>query len=117
MWGYAVEKNRKLANEILSIFVNKKISKLYNYNGESPKGLDQDFLAEYIWRVARRNATVHDSYSCTDFGNSLPFPTERPKSMCFVACFNCCNITINDRKNHECPWKCRPENHKNWLYC
>jgi hypothetical protein len=117
MWGYAVLKNRILANEIISLFVNKKIASKYNYNGESPKGFDQYFLADYIWYEARKNSTIHDSYSCTQFGPSSPFPTERPKPMCFVSCLYCCNSTLNNEINAECPWKCRPQNHKDWLNC
>ena len=63
---------------------------------------------------AKWNALSHDSYTCTQFPRTSPFPTERemgPNN--FVASV----VEANDVMRRECPLKCRPKEHKEWKYC
>ena len=85
-------------------------------NGESKKGLDQDFLKDFIWKYAQKNATIHDSYSCKEFGGD-PFPTKRPESFCYISCHHCCENIYKNKTNYECPLECRPKEHLDWTYC
>ena len=68
----------------------------------------------YIWPWSKWNAVSHDSYTCTQFPRTSAFPTRReigPNN--FVASV----VEANDVMRQECPPKCRPKDHKDWLYC
>ena len=84
----------------------------YNENGQSPKGNDQYFLSQQVYQSVVNKATIHDSYSCKQFANSKPFPTER-KVIDHVGSLN----YAPPDKIKECPVDCRPSNHKDWKYC
>ncbi len=56
----------------------------------------------------------HDSYLCKKYLYSQPFPTQRknePNN--FVAAV----VNENNTLWRQCPWKCRPDDHKDWKYC
>jgi hypothetical protein len=116
MWGFANTRNRPLSRKLFSILVNKRIASRYFQNGYSKKGLDQDFLGEFFWKYAKKNATVHDSYTCNKFYYE-PFSTQRPNSFCYVSCIDCCDFAFNNKSNHECPMECRPKEHRDWNFC
>lgn len=117
MWGFANKLNRQLANRLFSIITNKKIASRYFHKGYSRKGLDQELLKDFFWRYAKKDSTIHDSYSCEKFGGE-PFPTERPEPFCYVSCIYCCDSRYNiNKSNHECPSKCRPKEHQDWIFC
>jgi hypothetical protein len=119
MWGFKNYLDRKLSNWLFLILTDRGITELYNKNGNSPKGSDQDFLATYIWPIAKKNATIHASYFCNSFGAiTTPFPTKRPVYNCFVPCAYCCSKSLQNKIwTDECPPKCRPKEHQDWIYC
>ena len=142
LWGYANIKNRKLGHKMLNIITNKHISNRYLENGMSKKGwgemlyfekrinflflfyffIDQDFLHDFIYKYAKKNATIHDSYTCKEFEDSEPFPTQRHKSFCYVSCHHCCDsiYTKDVNKNvamQEFPLECRPKLNLDWKFC
>lgn len=68
----------------------------------------------YIWPWGKWSALSHDSYTCTQFPRTSPFPTKRlmePNN--FVASV----VFANDVMRQKCPKKCRPKEHKDWQYC
>ena len=76
---------------------------------------DQYMLREYFWPIARRNATIHDSFYCKLMGGRA-FPTQR-KADCHVGHIGCCDEATN-RTFGECPIECRPDQHRNeWTTC
>jgi hypothetical protein len=88
------------------------------------KGLDQVALAMVLTPAAYNDSLVHDSYLCNEDrvlrgGQQLPFPTRRvvgsnltlPAEPNFVG--NTGNYAIYD----VCPEVCRPEDHKDWIFC
>lgn len=91
MWGFKIDKNKKLAKYFYDIITSKYISFWYKlYLLISKRGADQFLLERYFWPIARTNATIHDSFHCErqDMGGQLsqPFPTKRPNhSTCFVS--------------------------------
>jgi hypothetical protein len=129
LWGIAL--NRLSINDRLTIAnallpsdnendINKFL-KTYSRTG------DQLFLAHHIWPLARPNSLTHDSFTCfwsrfiyrTD---TRPFPSKRQHPSCFVGCPKpCCtseHITNKDLSLYkQCPSTCRPNEHKDWLYC
>ncbi len=117
MWGLALERDRNVANEVYSILTNSIIARIYNFGSLSYYAFDQYLLANFVWKRARQNATIHDSYHCARLGPSKPFPTRRPEYMCFVTCLGCCDPKINNRTSHICPFECRPKEHPDWIYC
>ncbi len=61
----------------------------------------------------------HDSYHCQTYTHAKAFPTKREKGVNnFVGSIN---VKLKDKmkfvKKFECPWDCRPQFHKDWIYC
>lgn len=112
MWGFKSSDDRKLANDIITKIKNKNISEKYNFN--SRKGLDQHFLRNEIYALIKGKSIIHDSYLCTRFKDSEPFPSKR-KGNCFVGRVGPCNES--DNSFFKCPLECRLNNHSDWLKC
>ena len=93
------------------MLMNKSLCLNYNKNGESQREGDQDFLREHIYDLIVNNSIVHDSYHCSKYADSEPFPTQR-KSMDHVG-----SIVSSKKIIFICPIECRPINHKDWEYC
>ena len=75
---------------------------------------DQALLERYIWPLFGPLALQHDSYTCTQFAKSHPWPSRRevtPNN--FVGAPVALNSTLKD----PCPAKCRPREHKDWTFC
>ena len=72
------------------------------------------FLFRFVWPLAKSDAVSHDSYNCTLFPNTQPFPTERirqPNN--FVGSI----VISNNTLWVECPIECRPKDHPDWIHC
>ena len=77
-------------------------------------GPDQTFLKRYVWPWARWSSVSHDSYSCSRYPFTKPFPSQRHLNESnYVASA----VTGHDRLEVQCPERCRPAIHKDWLYC
>ena len=77
-------------------------------------GPDQNFLNRYIWPWARLSSLSHDSYSCTKYPNTRPFPTRRePGPNNFVASVAKVGASLQE----PCPEECRPSDHQDWIMC
>lgn len=116
LWGYVNKLDRQIGYKMLSIITHNGIAKQYLPDGISVKGLDQDLLENYFWRIMRKNAVIHDSYSCKKLGGE-GFPTKRPDPFCYISCKYCCESKHTNQTNYVCPIECRPKNHKEWIYC
>ena len=118
MWGYANERNRTLGKIIYELILSKSLK--LNQKNLNNKDYDQYFLSNFVWPIAKKSATVHDSYNCKYLGGE-PFPTKRPEDkFCFASCsLPCCDQTLNqkNRKMDVCPVECRPKDHQDWIYC
>lgn len=76
---------------------------------------DQSGVSNKLWPLAKKNVTVHDSYTCTHFPGSQPFPSQRVN---FTYVGEKSLMKAFKRKSlKECPSKCRPLEHPSWLYC
>ena len=119
MWGFKRSIDKNLSSNLYELITNVNISRVYN-NVTEKHGKDQDFLSDYIYTFASKSAIEHDSFTCHLYKNSQPWPTKRTGN-CFVGCVtDCvCNSKTHDNKTFTdtCPRKCRPKNHKNWIYC
>lgn len=112
MWGFKSYLERDLAKRIFDLVVGEESIKNYKLNDR--KGSDQDFLRDKVYELIKGKSMVHDSYLCSVFRDSIPFPTQR-KGNCYVSRINDCNFTTNDYP--ECPMDCRPKNHLDWIKC
>eukprot|EP00096_Caligus_rogercresseyi_P007457 TRINITY_DN25318_c0_g1_i1.p1 TRINITY_DN25318_c0_g1~~TRINITY_DN25318_c0_g1_i1.p1 ORF type:complete len:364 (-),score=14.41 TRINITY_DN25318_c0_g1_i1:7-1098(-) len=115
-WGVKVPQHRK---ELLKAF-----SKLFKdtsglaYVNRNKGGYDQVALTKYIWPWAKWKALCHDSYLCKKYSRTSPFPSRRVEGIGnFVGSVVSLNGTLRFSKDSECPIKCRPKNHKDWIYC
>lgn len=129
LWG--------LASNRLSILDRIKIAHAL-HPPKDPEGLkrflekysragDQSFLSDHLWPLARKNSLAHDSYHCIWSkyiyrSDTRPFLTKREHPSCFVGCPKpCCteeSKKITDlSKYQKCPASCRPNEHKDWLFC
>ncbi|XP_018013206.1 uncharacterized protein LOC108670257 [Hyalella azteca] len=82
-----------------------------------PSKIDQTNLARVMTRsFLDEHALQHSSFHCTLAGRSLPFPTQRQHGF-FVGNpwyrpeYCCAPMT------EECPLRCRPAAHPDWIYC
>ena len=67
---------------------------------------------------AKKVVLAHDSYTCRTFYKTTPFPTKRKNGIGnFVGSVIALGDTIPFSSKYECPWKCRPYQHKNWTFC
>ena len=61
---------------------------------------------------------VHDSYFCGKYSPTQPFLSKRKEGIGnFVGSISSINSQLRFYKENECPEKCRPINHTDWLYC
>jgi len=77
-------------------------------------GPDQKFLSRHVWPWAKRLSIGHDSYTCESYPYTKGFPTQRrnePNN--FVASV----VNENNTLWKECPKKCRPQEHLDWIHC
>lgn len=113
MWGFRNSLNRELADQLFLKMIDKSVSKQYN-KLKNKKGTDQNFLSKYVYPLVKSTATIHDSYLCKKYKDSIPFPSPR-EGACFVGLSGpnyCANRTMT-----ECPKECRPKLHQDWITC
>lgn len=111
MWGFRNKMDRFLSKWIYSKLVSKKLSLYYNLKShENYKGLDQEFLADYVYPLIYSHSTVHDSFFCRNYFNSKPFPTQR-----IVTDHVGSRLLDNTSRTKECPVACRLN--KDWKFC
>ncbi|CAL4107631.1 unnamed protein product [Meganyctiphanes norvegica] len=77
---------------------------------------DQRALADILWPEIQENVLMHDSYHCMRYPESRPFPSQR-FNLTYVGQRTYRAKYITDRIVRECPYKCRPLQHQDWLYC
>lgn len=112
MWGAHTSLNRNLSKQIFELAIDEQISKTFNPTGLTPKGYDQSFLSQHVYKLIKTNSTIHDSYTCMSYQDSKPFPTER-KVKDHVG-----SVWVPEPINiTECPKECRPRDHQDWIYC
>ncbi len=71
-----------------------------------------------VWPWAKRLTMTHDSYLCKKYSYTSPFPTQRVEGVGnYVGSVVSLNATLKFVQGSECPIKCRPKNHKDWIYC
>ena len=115
MWGFYNLRDRNLSNFIFSLFANPKIAETYNKNYTNPKGFDQYFLKDKVYKLIKFKSIIHDSYHCNKSGFlGTPFPTRRIGDYFVGSKYDNYN---SNRTFFECPVNCRPENNKNWTTC
>lgn len=116
LWGFSSKKDRNLASQLFQIIFDPSLKK-WHANYKSEKQADQIFLKKYLWNTVKKNFTAHDSFHCSKY-DSIPFPTQRPWFYCHVGGYGCCGPEImNSSFPHECPYECRPKQHKEWIFC
>jgi hypothetical protein len=129
LWGVAANRlsmddRLALANALLPpTNKNDRDEFLKMYSGRG----DQLFLTHHIWPLARQNSLAHDSFTCLWSRyiyreDTRPFPSRREHPSCFVGCPKpCCTFETKNNTDYskfkECPSTCRPEEHKDWLFC
>ena len=129
MWGFKIAQNRSLTNYIYALITDKILAQSFNPVQSNERGeFDQHFLGQYVWPIAVKNSTAHDSYTCARYENSKPFPTRRLNPSCYVANLHLCDeslepvAALNDSLLFKgslpaCPDQCRSKEHPDWLYC
>lgn len=116
MWGLSNERDRHLAMRMFNTIVDGRLSDWHSANARN-KHADQIFLQEHFKPIVEKNVTIHDSFHCARLGGR-PFPTQRPEFYCHVGGYGCCGVQfMNSSFPHECPYECRPQNHKEWVFC
>ena len=83
------------------------------------KFYDQRVLNSRVWPAIRDHAAIYDSYNCGmvwKFGHCRPWPTKRTGFQ-YVGYGPTKNYARKALRRKRCPSKCRPEAHKDWMYC
>lgn len=116
MWGFAPVKNRNLSQKIFQI-ISDPYFESWHKSYKDEKQADQIFLKKHLWDIVKENVTAHDSFHCGKLGGK-PFPTQRPSYYCHVGGYGCCGPEyLNASFPFECPYACRPKDHKEWVFC
>ena len=81
---------------------------------------DQALLRRIVWPEAKSDAVVNDAYFCSSkhfcpAGVCRPFPTKRDGLL--YTGWGAAKNSRNQTGIKECPEKCRPEEHRDWLMC
>lgn len=111
MWGIQVKPLRRSLRRIMNQWLKDPMS-----TSNSSSSADQFLLGKYIWPWAKDRCIQHDSFFCTFFGRSYPWPTRRLEGAAnnFVGA----PFALNSSMDEECPEKCRPRDHKKeWRFC
>lgn len=117
LWGFRSELDRALARQLLHMFTSPSMHRWYDLHRHE-KQADQIFLEDFYRRFVEVNMTAHDSFHCARFPQSRPFPKQRPVYYCHVGGYGCCGpLFLNASFPHECPYECRPTEHKEWVFC
>ncbi|XP_057295032.1 uncharacterized protein LOC130623556 [Hydractinia symbiolongicarpus] len=111
LWGFRSAMDRTLAHKIVNLVLLNAERRTENH--EATKLNDQIVLAGHIWPLVKPYTLQHDSYLCTRYIDTVPFPTKRYDDFLFVGCIRPCNVT----ERVPCDVKCRPTDHKDWTYC
>ena len=93
------------------MLMNKTLCERFNPNSVSQREGDQDFLGQRVYKLFGKNSTIHDSYYCSLFNDSQPFPTQRSIRDHIGSHVHAKPVIF------QCPIECRPSNHKDWKYC
>ena len=109
MWGLKAAKERGLAQRIVDLVTDSKTAAKYPFR----YGNDQSFLSNYVYKLIFGDSIIHDAYHCSDL-NGTPWPSRRAGD-CFVGNIYGCNETSGTAA--DCPVKCRPIDHKDWVQC
>jgi len=109
-WAAKVTDTRNRFRKSFSELFKNGLAYIDRFKG----GWDQVALHRYVWPWARKMALIHDSYTCKKFSYTHPFPTKRTKG---VGNYVGSVLSLNASIDAECPEKCRPKEHKDWLYC
>lgn len=76
LWGGKAGKLPDIETTYLDWFEKTGI----NYEAQD---IDQEFLAQVIWPIIKKNCLQHDAFHSDKFPGSIDFPTER-KDLCFL---------------------------------
>jgi hypothetical protein len=111
LWGIKLNKEHSLTKNLSQYLLSPDVVRCYS--GEH----DQTFLGDYLWPHASMYAGMtleYDSFHCKKFPNSRPFPTRKESATLFVGCRR---LNCTQDKHEECPIKCRPSHHQDWIWC
>jgi len=114
-WGAKVDKQRRSFMDAFKKLFHDGLAYIPREKGG---GYDQIALMRYIWPWGKKVALSHDSYCCRKFSNTSPFPTKRLSGVGnFIGSVISLNQSVGFDSSNYCPEKCRPKNHKDWVYC
>jgi len=110
MWGAKVWTTRLRFRKAFTELFKNGLAYMSRLKG----GWDQVALQRYVWPWAKKMLFSHDSYTCKRFSYTHPFPTRREEGIGnYVGSVVSLGATITS----DCPFKCRPQEHKDWLTC
>lgn len=112
LWGAKVKNIRR---DLILAFKDMFSDGVSYFKKENGFGYDQHILTRYIWHWAKFKAMQHDSYTCKKFSGTRPFPTRRKEFQ--VGNYVGSIVRLNASTEAECPEKCRPIDHKDWIKC
>ena len=70
-------------------------------------------ICTYVYEIL-----LTDAYCCRKFSGTSPFPTKRLSGIGnFIGSVISLNQSVGFDSSNYCPEKCRPKNHKDWVYC
>ncbi|XP_047493352.1 uncharacterized protein LOC125041958 [Penaeus chinensis] len=79
---------------------------------------DNEMLRILLWPIMKEDVLNHDSFTCSDpnHGASVPFPTRRVgNEYCGWGLSKA--VPALEVNTTECPYECRPDDHKDWVSC
>ena len=112
MWCFRKNGNKELGKKLWEMMLEKA-------NNKDDKTIDQWLLGSIVFPRLKSDTTTFDSYHCTEFSNTISFPTKRNIDNNFVGNYRRLWATGPGFRHPStpCPIECRPNDHKDWINC
>lgn len=111
LWCFRNHKNRALGKHIVELVLKYAQTQNPAAHREAFHGNDQLVLNKPVWPLVEHETMYHNSYLCSKYKYTFPFPTKRLQNpnADFVGCVRPCK----NLKMPVCPLQCRPKSNQN----
>ncbi|KAK8729825.1 hypothetical protein OTU49_008343 [Cherax quadricarinatus] len=116
MWGARWDQRLQYQRENALLLSSIRNEMLEDAQGMTKYGEDQQILTKRLWPLMVGRVLAHDSYCCLLFRGTTPWPTQRIDGY-FVGSPSFRKEYKNQTVPKPCPVRCRPKQHRDWIYC
>ncbi|XP_042231099.1 uncharacterized protein LOC121872423 [Homarus americanus] len=117
LWGARWDHDQSPSRHAVHLLAALRDNMIIRAKNEHKYGDDQDILRDMLWPFMAGHVLTHDSYWCGEYeADTSPWPTRRVDGL-FVGLRRYKKKFHDEKIPDKCPVKCRPADHRDWLYC